>query len=355
MNPKIIVALPILALLGGCVFDSSSKSTSTGGSSSGKVFVLGSQYTSATDNIAALDRIDTVSHLVANWPTSDVDLDSAAGVLYAIQRTNGVVTGYQGGDVGQVTLEVNVGSDANPYAVASLSGKLWVACYGSSFLKAVDPASQKVVDSIDLSAYADTKDGQKVPQALAIHPWNGDLAVVLGRLDYPNPGDSSLVLVLDPASKTVLKRIALPWKNAYAADWNGSHVLVGCVGSWGVLDGAVVEVDLSAGTSKTMVTENALGGDAEMVAFGPSGEAFVGVSDTSTYDVSVRTLNLSSGTLGPKLSGTIDVGALSWDGSDLWLGSASASTPEVIRTTASGSPVDTVKTTLSPSSILVLP
>jgi hypothetical protein len=248
-----------------------------------------------------------------------------------------------------------VGSDANPYAVASLSGKLWVACYNSSYLKAIDPSSQKVVDSIDLSAYADTKDGQKVPQAFAVHAWNGDLAVVLGRLDGYDPGDSSIVILVDPSSKQVQKRIALPWKNAYAAAWNGSHVIVACVGSWGVLDGAVVEVDLSAGTSKTMVTENALGGDAEMVAFGPSGEAFVGIYDASTYDVSVRTLNLSSGVLGPKVSGTVDVGTFSWDGSDLWLGSASASTPEVIRTTASGSPIDTVKTTLSPISILVLP
>jgi hypothetical protein len=352
MKPKVLCALlPILAGMEGCVFDSSSKATS-GGTSTGNVFVVGADY---TNGAAALDRIDTVSSLLTNWPTSDVVLDSAAGVLYAIQRTKGVVTGYQGGNIAQVTLDVNVGTDADPYAVSLLSGKLWVACYGSSYLKAIDPSSQKVVDSIDLSAYADAKDGQKVPQALAIHAWNGDLAVVLGRLDYPKPGDSSLVLVLDPASKTVLKRIALPWKNAYAADWSGSQVLVGCLGSWGVLDGAVVEVDLSAGTSKTLVTENALGGDAEMVAFGPSGEAFVGVSDTSTYDVSVRSLNLSSGVPGPKVSGTVAVGTFSWDGSDLWLGSASASTPEVIRTTASGSPIDTVKTTLSPTSILVLP
>jgi len=352
MKNRNIALLPAIALMSGCIFDSSPK-TAIDSNATGKVFVLGTSYSNGGS--AALDRIDTTSNLVANWPTSDVVLDSAAGNLYVIQRTVGVVTGYQGGNIGQVALEVNVGSDANPYAVANLSGKLWVACYNSSYLKAIDPSGQKVVDSIDLSTYADTKDGQKVPQAFSVHAWNGDLAVVLGRLNGNDPGDSSVVLLIDPSSKQVRSRIALPWKNAYAAAWSGSQVLVACVGSWGVLDGAVVDVDLSKGTANTLVTEGNLGGDVSMVAFGPSGEAFVGVSDTATYDESVRVLNLSSGTPGPKVSGTANVGAFSWDGNDLWLGSSSASAPSVIRMTATGTALDTFKTTFSPWSILVLP
>jgi hypothetical protein len=351
MKRRNIALLPAIALMGGCVFDSGSK-TAINSNATGKVFVLGTSFSNGGS--AALDRVDTVSNLVANWPTSDVVLDSAAGILYAIQRTVGVVTGYRGGNIGQVTLEVNVGSDANPYAVANVSGRLWVACYNSSFLKGIDPASQKVVDSIDLAAYADTKDGQKVPQVFAIHSWNGKLAVVLGRLNGYDPGDSSIVLLIDPSSKQAQKRIALPWKNAYAAAWSGSQVLVACVGSWGVLDGAVVDVDLSTGKANTVITEGNLGGDVSMVAFGPAGEAFVGISDTATYDESVRTLNLSSGALGPKVSGTANVGAFSWDGSDLWLGSSSTSAPSVIRMTATGAPLDTFKTTFSPRAILVL-
>jgi hypothetical protein len=350
--------LPSALFLSGCVFDSSSADNSGGSltSSGEKVFVVGHQW-SSNGGEAALDRFasDTAALELKTWTSSDVvlDADSANGILYTIQRSNGVVTGYKASDLSQKTLEVNVGSDANPYAVASLSGKLWVACYGSSYLKAVSLSTQSLVDSIDLSAYADITDKQKVPQAFAVHAWNGKLAVVLGRLNGWVPGDSTLVLVIDPSTKAVEKRIALPWKNGYGAAWSGNLALVACVGAWAVNDGGLVEVDLSSGAATPLVSDATAGGDVTSAVFGPSGAAFVGVSDLS-YATSVWSVDLSSAVLS-KVSGSLNVGAFAWNGTSLWLGNASGSAPSVVQATSTGTVLKTRTTTLTPGSIAILP
>jgi hypothetical protein len=362
MKKSPLLAFAASLALSGCVFDSSTTNSGSKDATGSKVFVLGTQYSDA-GGIAALDRVvgDTaISKAVLNLTTSDavLDRDSANGILYVLDRSKGTVTGRKASDLSQVVLDASVGGDANPYAVARLSGKLWVACYGSQYLKALDVSTQKLVDSIDLSAYADTKDTQSVPQTFAMHAWNGKIAVVLGRLKGWKPGDSSLVLVVDPSTRQVTRRIALPWKNAYSADWSGDRLLVGCTGAWTtddysamVLDGGVALVDLAAGTVRGLATEQDAGGNIAAVAFGPSGSAYVSISDAS-YANSVRTLDLSSGALGAKVSGSASVSSMAWSGSTLWMGTESST---LLRATASGTVLDTLQTTLPPTALVLLP
>jgi hypothetical protein len=336
----------------GCVLDSNSTNAPSAGS--GKIFSMGSKYDN-NGGIGALDRIsDSVAANIKTWPTSDIVLGADAGVLYVIQRINGVVTGFQGGDVTKPTLDINVGGGANPYAVSSLSGKLWVACYGSRYLKAVGLSSKTLVDSIDLSAYSDVGDSQVVPDMIDVKVWNGKLAVVLGRLNGWKPGDATLVLVIDPTTKHVDKRIALPWKNAYGAAWSGNQVLVACVGSWNDLtDGGLALVDLNAGTAKALLSEKTAGGNISMAAFGPSGKAFVGVTDAN-YNASALVVDLATGALGAKVSGTANVGALAWDGTQLWVGDHNDAAPMLLRVDAAGNVLGKVPTTLAPGSMAIL-
>jgi len=356
MKQHLTLLLAAGLALSGCVFDSSSGNSATGSASTtgSKVFALGTDY---TNNASALDRVSNDTAMakgLVTLATSDavLDRDSASGILYLINRSTAVVTGYNSSDVSKPTLDVSVGSGSNPYAVAPLSGKLWVACYGSPFLKAVDISTQKIVDSIDLSAYADTTGQNKNPFALAVHVWNGKLAVVLGRLNGWVPGDSSLVLVVNPSNGSVEKRIALPWKNAYGAAWSGNKVLVACVGSWGTLDGGLVEVDLSTATATALLSESTAGSDISGVAFGPGSTAYVGLYKSSDYTTSVWSASLSDGSLGTKISGNASIGSFAWDGNHLWLGTGSST---LLRATSDGTVLNTFVATLSPTSLAILP
>jgi hypothetical protein len=358
MNKHWLILFATGFALSGCTLDSvvSDDGSGSGASTGSKIFALGTKY-SSDGGTAALDRVSndtTLAKGLKTLATSDavLDRDSGNGILYVINRGAATVTGFKSIDPSQVSLDVNVGNGSNPYAVAVLSGKLWVACYGSAFLKAVSLSSQKLVDSIDLSAYADVADRQTNPYAFAVHAWNGKIAVVLGRMNGWKPGDSSLVLVVDPTTKAVEKRIALPWKNAYGAAWSGDKLLVACVGVWGALDGGLVEVDLSTGAAKALLSEATAGFDITAVAFGPGSSAYVGLYKSADYTTSVWTANLSAGGLGAKVSGDADVGSFAWDGSHLWMGTT---TSTLRRATSTGAVLNTFSTTLSPTSLAVLP
>ena len=359
MKSSHFLAAAIALLTTGCVFDSSTSESGTNqpAASGRKLFAMGQLYSDA-GGTGALDRVDSDSAFATGlktWPSSDIVLGSDSTGLYAIERTNSVVTRYDSGDLSRRTFQVNVGDGANPYAVAPLGGKVWVACYGSGFLKAIDPVAGKLVDSIDLSAYSDKADSQTIPFAVDVHAFGSKLAVTLGRLNGWKAGDSSLVVVVDPNSKQVEKRIALPWKNAYGVAWNGNQALVSCVGAWSTLDGGIVCVDLQAGTARKAVSEQDLGGDAVRAEFGPAGKFFAGVSDPTTYNVAVHVVDLGTGALGAKISGSTDVGALAWDGTGLWMGDMSKTAPRVIRVDLAGNVVWSHATTLPAGSMALVP
>ena len=300
-----IAASAILAT--GCVFDGGDSDSGGGRAADGaKLFSMGQLYAS-DGGTSALDRIGSDSSAslgLKTWATSDVVLGADSTGLYVLERTNAVVSRYDQGDFSRLSFQVNVGAGSNPYAVAASAGKVWVACYGSSYLKAIDPVAGKLVDSIDLSRYADTAHHQSVPQMLDVHAVGSKLAVVLGRLNGWDPGDSSVVLVLDPATKAVERRIALPWKNAYGTAWNGDSALVSCTGAWGVLDGGVALVDLRSGTARAVVSEKDLGDDPGMVAFGPRAR--------STWPSATRA-RPSPSTWGRGLWGRASPDRLRWD------------------------------------------
>lgn len=359
MKSSHFLAAAIALLTTGCVFDSSNSSGSDNqpAAAGRKLFVMGQLYSDA-GGTGALDRVGSDSAVavgIKTWPTSDVILGSDSTGLYVIERANSVVTRYDSGDLSRRGFQVNVGDGANPYAVAPLGGKVWVACYGSAFLKAIDPVAGRLVDSIDLSGYSDLADGQKIPFAVDVHAVGSKLAVTVGRLNGWNPGDSSLVVVVDPSSKQVEKRIALPWKNAYGVSWSGNQALVSCVGAWSDLDGGIVSVDLQAGTARKLVSEQDLGGDAVKAEFGPSGRFFVGVSDPAAYTVAVHVADLETGAKGAKISGSANVGGLAWDGSGLWLGDMSKTAPRVVRVDATGAVQWSHATTLPAGSLALVP
>lgn len=377
MNRNLLqtTALGLAAALSGCVFDSTvasdpapipSAPATPGAAKATRLFVMGQDFTAKKAVLDAVGADGSFAADLKDWTTSDVILAAEGDSLYVLNRKLGTVTGFTHGDLSRNFLDVRLTaatddptSGANPYAVAKVGGRLWVACYGSAFLKAVDLSNQKLVDSIDLSGFAHP--GTTNPNQIDVHVWNGKLVVTLGRLDGWKPGDSSLVVVLDPTTKGVAKRIALPWKNPYSVSWKGDTLLVACVGKWTTddysgleLDGGLALVDLASGIAKPVVSELAAGENITIVKAVGGGRAYVAFSDAS-YASTIASVSLADGKIGAKVPGIRSAAGFAWTGSDLWVANQDKTAPAVVHLDSTGAVVGKKSTTLPPGSIVLLP
>lgn len=331
-----------------------------------RLFLMGQDYATKKAVLEKVSSDSVFSAGLKDWTSSDVILDAQGDSLYVLNRKTGAVTGFAHGDLSQPFVDVQLTgpkddafSGANPYAVARIGGRLWVACYGSPYLKAIDLASQKLVDSIDLSGWAFS--GQASPNTVDVHAWNGKLAVTLGRLDGWDPGDSSLVLVLDPSTKAVEKRMALPWTNPYGISWSGDTLLAACVGKWTTADysdilkdGGLAMVVLSSGTVKSVVSEQSANANITKAVMAPGGKAFVGFGHAD-YSTTLALVSLADGSVGSDVAGIKNVTDLAWSGTVLWVAEHDAKAPAVYRLDASGAVKGKVTTTLAPGSLAILP
>lgn len=357
MNARLSLlgAFALLAAgLSGC--DDSTSAPTTDPGKAGDVYVLGQKY--GGGGSSSLDRIRDgalSSVALSKIPAhSNTGIAADDGIVFFLDRTLGVVTGFSEGDPSKPVLDVNVGSEANPYDVAVLSGKAWVARYGSSSLLAVDLSTGKAVDSIDLSAYAVA--GTDVPSMMAVVRWNSKLVVPVQRQDADfNPADSSLVLIVDPAARKVEKRIALPFGNVYDVDLRGNLLAAGCIGDWSSsTNGGLAIVDLSTGSVTKAIPAKTLEGDPSTVAF--TGDDVVWTTVAGTYPTSkARPVTLGSSTPGATFEGATKASDVAFDGRDVWVAEGDDAKPLVFRVDpATGKSTLELRATLAPRGLLVL-
>lgn len=295
------------------------------------VYVLGQKY--AGDGSSSLQRIAD-GRIVDATPSAGLPAHSNTGiavvdsVLYLIDRTAGTVTGFlEGSPLSSPTVDRNVGSTSNPQNIAQVAGWNWVARYGSAKILGFRAGSAD--REIDLSRF-DEKSAS-VPYAMGVKNWNDHLVVVLQRLDaaYAPADDSSLVLVLDPASGDVVKRIALPFQNPYDIDLRGDMLALGCTGGWkSSTDGGLVLVDLERGKVSKSIPSTTLEGDPSSVAFTSDDRVWIGV-DLGWPDTKARPVDISSGKVGALFGEATAVADLAFDGSRLWIANHDDEAPHV--------------------------
>lgn len=351
------LALPALALLSlasGC--DDSTSTPVADPGKAGDVYVIGQKY--GEGGSSSLDRIrDGALSAVAlaKIPAhSNTGIATDGGMVFFMDRTLGVVTGFADGDPSKPVVDVNVGSEANPYDVAVLSGKAWIARYGSSSLLAVDLATGKAVDSIDLSSYGNG--AAPVPSMMAVVRWNSKLVVPVQRQDAKfKPADSSLVLIVDPTTRKVEKRIALPFGNVYDVDLRGNLLVAGCIGDWSSsTNGGLAIVDLATGTVTKSIPATILGGDPSTVAF--TSDDVVWTTVAGTYPESkARPVNLGSSTPGTMFATAVAASDVAFDGRDVWVADGDDAKPFVYRVDpATSKSTLELRATLAPRGLLVL-
>lgn len=322
----------------------------------GDIYVLGQKY--GPKGGSSLDRIRdgaiSAIELEALPIHSNTSISADSDLVFLFDREAGVATAFAGGDPSHVVLDENVGGSSNPYDAAVVGGTVWVARYGSASLVGLSRATGKAIDSIDLSAYNDT--GASVPNMIAAVRWNGKLVVPAERLTARYAAvDSSVILVIDPASHRVEKRIALPFRNVYDVSLRGDLLAAGCTGGWGsTTDGGLSIVDLAAGRVTRTFASTDLGGDPSKVEF--TGDATVWVAVDLVYPLSkARTLDLATGKVGAYFNGADAVGDLAFDGRSLWIANHDDAAPFVYSVDpVTGSQRGVVRSTLAPGVLAVL-
>jgi hypothetical protein len=268
-----------------------------------KGYILTTDYTSGT-----LGVVDLATRAV----TRDVAVVSPdpferwyRGLLYVVNRY-----GYDNVQVidpmqGCATVrQFSVGNGTNPQDIAFASpSKAYVSRLHSPDLLIVDPSTGAGLGVISLAAWADA-DGNPEAAHLAVV---GDLLfVALERLANFVPADTGRVVVVDmradsvydadpftPGTQVVKLRGLNPSTDFAvlpgADPRSGSHLYIGCSGSWGVTDGGVEDILVPAqdGPSGAIhsagfaITESALGGDVLKVIADGAGHPYAIVSDVA--------------------------------------------------------------------------
>jgi hypothetical protein len=263
-----------------------------GPAASTKGFVLTTDYTTGTLSVVDLDTRVVTPDVASVSP--DPFERWYQGLLYVVNRL-----GYDNVQVidpaqGYATIrQFSVGNGTNPQDIAFVSpAKAYVSRLASPDLLIVNPATGATLGVIPLAPWAD---GDGNPEAARMTMLGDLLFVALERLTNFVPADTGLVVVIDTRADTVYDAdpvtpgkqvVRLAGKNPStsfarllgAAEDPDRHLLTGCTGSWGILDGGVDDVRVPFGvpgqpglisSAGFTITEDALGGDAmDVVAYG---------------------------------------------------------------------------------------
>ncbi len=235
-----------------------------------------------------------------------------AGLVYIVGRGNAnVIQVYDPADGFALVREFSVGAGKNPQDIAfAPDGTAFVSCYDSAELLAVDVDAGLVTGSYSTAAFADA-DG--LPETAWMATVGRRLYVTAQLLDSTNwyaPTGPGSLLVFDTVSRTWIDQdpdlagiqpIALVGADPYTdlevyGVGSAVHARVGCVGSFGVSDGGIEEIDLTAGTSLGfVVTEGQLGGD--VTRFVQQGDMLYVLVSDAAFVTSIESWDLDASAL----------------------------------------------------------
>ncbi|MBM3320381.1 MAG: hypothetical protein FJY73_06865 [Candidatus Eisenbacteria bacterium] len=206
-------------------------------------------------------------------------------------------------------LEFSVGAGSNPQDIAFVSEtKAYVSRYESTRLYEVNPSTGAIVDSIDLSVFADA-DG--LPEMSRMVLFGKRLFIQIQRIDRSTwtPLFPAYLAVVNTETNTLVdanpsvpgtQGIALLASNPNGPmllDEGAGKIYLGETGAYFALDGGIERIDAATLASEGwVVTENALGGD--LGVFTLSGDkGYAAVSSDWFYTTNLVSFRTSDGAL----------------------------------------------------------
>ena len=271
----------------------------------------------ATGGIAAISTSDlaVVAHRVGATD-ADAVVRVVGGRVFVVNRFDGASVQELDPAADFATRwRCSVGAGSNPHDIALASAsKAYVTRYDATSLAVVDPSvgpSCKgfVVDTLDLSAYADADGLPEMDQMVLV----GDHLFVsiqrLSRDDLFRPATNGALVVIDTRADRVVDVVELEIRNPFVEtkgllyDARTARILVGGPGRlFGDLgDGGIEAVDAVGRKSLGVLLDGGdLGGDLLDFAMAGSRRAYAIVADAS-FVARVLELDLDSGVVGNPL------------------------------------------------------
>ena len=288
-----LIVFPVLvlpALLAGC----SSRNTVIGPVLTGanRAFVLTTDFSTGALSVIDLDTRQVATSVASVH--SDAALRVHGSLIYVINR------------FGQDNIQIidparnyatvqqfSTGNGSNPQDIAIVtSTKAYVSRYGSADLMVVNLFTGFQGNNISLAAFADGDGLPEMAHMALVGPY---LFVACQRLTNFLATNPSTVAVIDTRTNTVvdvdpgapgLQGIPLVGRDPitdFVYDSATQTLLIGCVGSYGVLDGGIERINPATFQSLGFViTEAALGGDVGDIAWNGPDHSYAVVSDASS-------------------------------------------------------------------------
>ena len=257
----------------------------------GTLFVLTTDFETGAFSIVDLETRTAAIHV--GLTHSDAVARVRGSRVYVVNRLGqDNVTALDAAAGFRVLWQRSMEPGSNPQDIAFASDeKAYVPRLERPGVLVIDPRDGTPFGEVDLAALADA-DG--VPEASWAVAVGGRVVVAVGRLDRNNayaPTGPGALAVIDPATDRLERSVELramnPWGDpAVTAD---GRLLVGLVGRFGALDGAIEVVDPAAGADRgPVVTEADLGGDVLSFVEADDGALWILVSDAASVTSLVR-------------------------------------------------------------------
>ncbi|MBS12695.1 MAG: hypothetical protein CME19_13960 [Gemmatimonadetes bacterium] len=263
---------------------------------------------------------------------SDAAVRTHGDFVYVLNKLNGDnIIVLQKDNLATPVTQYSTGNGSNPHDIVFASSeKAYVSLYERDYVLIVNPATGDSLGSIDVSAYAD-EDGIPEISQMAIL---GDRVFVtaqrLNRDAFFSPTESSLILVIDTQTDTLIdadadtegvQGIVLAGTNPTSVLQRGTKLIISTVASFGAQDGGIEIVDLiSLQMEGQKVSEESLAGDVGAMAMLDDTTGYIVVSDAN-FVSSVKRFDLSTGVVSdtlPDHSGGFTP-SLALKGSSLWV------------------------------------
>ncbi|MBJ95917.1 MAG: hypothetical protein CMP23_15755 [Rickettsiales bacterium] len=234
-------------------------------------YVIASDYADSVIGRVELPS-GTVQQNLATFPNGDLILQQAGNDLFVLSRSGeDVVRRYPNADFSDLPdLEVALQAGANPHALSSCGGLLWLSLYNRSELIAMDPESGEIKQRVDLHSFDEGSDNSCEPSTLI---QRGDrLLVALERFDLHSlrSDPQGLIIEFDCESGELTEQWSTgPNPKIVIDPRNPDHLLVK-EGDFYQLDGRIRSLNLNSGEfGPSLLRDIELGGDlSDFVAVG---------------------------------------------------------------------------------------
>ncbi len=317
-NYVIYCGLSAILILSGCLNDPTAPDT-TG--DNGKLFVVESDYQSGQ-----LEWIDIENNTIQSGNISiysDAAVRTFGGYLYILERfgaDNIIKFDPSASDESGVIYQQHLGDNRNPVDIDFVSEtKAYIANNNEATITVFNPSTHTVIKEIDISQYTFNPDSNSSPNAGQMVIANSMLYVMLQRRDGWNPGAPTLILTINTSTDLIaaLDTIAFQYKNGYdMVHYNGVLYASNPGSAFATGDGAIEAVTLSTKVVSTIITEDALGGNPNLITH-KEGTLFYVQTYIGWKNVKVIEVDFGTGAVVGTLPGVKDAfGGIFYDSTD---------------------------------------